>query len=85
MTAQPDPTLDIAPTGLIRSTAPGPGEPPASPPARRALLPSMLVAALTLFATYGGLIAILLASVGRRWSGMQSRDSDDINNFFHNL
>ena len=60
MTAQPDPALDIAPTGLIRSTPPAPGEPPASPPARRALLPSMLVAALTLFATYGGLIAILM-------------------------
>lgn len=32
----------------------------ASPPATRRLLPSMLVAGLTLFATYAGLIAILL-------------------------
>ena len=62
MTAQPapDPAIDIAPTGLISSAPPAPGEPLASPPARKALLPSMLIAALTLFATYGGLIAILL-------------------------
>jgi len=57
-----DPASEIAPTGAIRSTAPGPGEPAASPPANRRLLPSLLVAALTLFATYGGLIAILLPS-----------------------
>lgn len=57
-----DPASEIAPTGTIRSTAPVAGEPAASPPANRRLLPSLLVAALTLFATYGGLIAILLPS-----------------------
>lgn len=55
-----DPTQPLAPTGLISTTPPGVGEPAASPPANKALLPSMLVSALTLFATYGGLIAILL-------------------------
>ncbi|GAA5202854.1 MFS transporter [Microbacterium jejuense] len=62
MTAQPtpDPAIDIAPTGLIRSTPPVAGEPAASPPATKRLLPSMLFAGLTLFATYAGLIAILL-------------------------
>jgi MFS family permease len=48
------------PTGTISQTAPSPGEPPASPPATKRLLPSMLVNALVLFATYAGLIAILL-------------------------
>jgi MFS family permease len=57
-----DPASEIAATGTIRSTAPSPGEPAASPPANRRLLPSLLVASLTLFATYGGLIAILLPS-----------------------
>jgi MFS family permease len=37
-----------------------PGEPAVSPPATKRLLPSLLLASLTLFATYGGLIAILL-------------------------
>jgi MFS family permease len=62
VTAQPagDPAAAIAPTGLISATPPGAGEPPASPPAGKALLPSMLVTSLVLFATYGGLIAILL-------------------------
>lgn len=46
----------------ITSTPPAPGEPAASPPADRALRPSMLIAALTLFATYGGLVSILLPS-----------------------
>lgn len=58
----PDPAAEIAPTGVISATPPGAGEPAASPPAQRRLLPSMLVASLTLFATYGGLIAILLPS-----------------------
>lgn len=63
MTLPPhDPTHENAPTGLISSTPPAAGEPAASPPAGKALLPSMLVTALTLFATYGGLIAILLPS-----------------------
>lgn len=57
-----DPASEIAPTGTIRSVAPAPGDPAASPPANRRLLPSLLIAALTLFATYGGLIAILLPS-----------------------
>ena len=55
-----DPTAEAAPTGVIRTEPPAPGEPAASPPATRRLLPSLLVASLTLFATYGGLIAILL-------------------------
>ncbi|MGB4137639.1 MAG: MFS transporter [Microbacterium sp.] len=55
-----DPASQIAPTGNIATEPPAAGEPAASPPATRRLLPSMLVAALTLFATYGGLIAILL-------------------------
>lgn len=56
----PDPTAEIAPTGVIRTEPPVAGEPAASPPANKRLLPSMLIASLTLFATYGGLIAILL-------------------------
>jgi MFS family permease len=62
VTVQPtgDQASAVAPTGVITSTAPLPGEPAASPPATKRLLPSMLVAGLTLFATYAGLIAILL-------------------------
>ena len=61
MTITPqDPAADIAPTGVIRTEAPAAGEPAASPPANRRLLPSLLIASMTLFATYGGLIAILL-------------------------
>ncbi|MBN9158826.1 MFS transporter [Microbacterium sp.] len=56
----PDPAAEIAPTGLIRAAAPAAGEPAASPPATKRLLPSLLIASMTLFATYGGLIAILL-------------------------
>lgn len=56
----PDPAAQIALTGVIRATSPSPGAPAASPPASRRLLPSLLAASLTLFATYGGLIAILL-------------------------
>lgn len=58
----PEPTADTAPTGGMRTSAPADGEPAASPPANRRLLPSLLAASLTLFATYGGLIAILLPS-----------------------
>lgn len=60
MQPAPDPAIDIAATGLIRNEPPASGEPAASPPANKRLLPSMLVAGLTLFATYAGLIAILL-------------------------
>lgn len=60
----PDPAVTSAvtsaPTGIIAAAPPAPGEPAASPPANRRLLPSMLVAGLTLFATYAGLIGILL-------------------------
>lgn len=52
--------VHAAPTGVISVTPPDPGEPAASPPAGKALLPSLLISSLTLFATYGGLIAILL-------------------------
>jgi len=58
----PDPATEIAPTGVISAVPPAAGEPAASPPATRRLLPSLLAASLTLFATYGGLIAILLPS-----------------------
>jgi MFS family permease len=62
VTVQPsgDQASAVAPTGVITTAAPLPGEPAASPPATKRLLPSMLVAGLTLFATYAGLIAILL-------------------------
>lgn len=59
-TPTPDPSDALAPTGTIAAVAPAPGEPAASPPATRWLPPSLLIASLTLFATYGGLIAILL-------------------------
>lgn len=61
-TPTPDPAVDLAPTGTIVSTPPAPGEPAASPPANKLLRPSLLAGALTLFATYGGLISILLPS-----------------------
>ncbi|WP_217180842.1 MFS transporter [Streptomyces sp. AC495_CC817] len=57
-----DPAAELAPTGTIATAPPSPGEPAASPPATRRLLPSLLISSLTLFATYGGLIAILLPS-----------------------
>ena len=56
----PDPAAELAPTGFISSQQPAVGQPAASPPATKRLLPSLLAASLTLFATYGGLIAILL-------------------------
>lgn len=37
-----------------------PGGPAVSPPANKRLLPSLLLSSLTLFATYGGLVSILL-------------------------
>ena len=55
-----DPAAAIAPTGAISSSGPIAGEPPQSPPPTRSLLPSILVASLALFATYAGLIAVLL-------------------------
>ena len=58
--ASNDPTTLIAPTGAISAAAPIPGEAPQSPPPTKALLPSILVTSLALFATYGGLIAVLL-------------------------
>lgn len=54
---RPVPTVDAH-----AATPPAPGEPAASPPAGKPLLPSLLITALTLFATYGGLIVILLPS-----------------------
>ncbi|MGF3057151.1 MFS transporter [Microbacterium sp. YY-01] len=61
MSVSPTPEPQVAvPTGTIATTQPGPGEPAASPPATKRLMPSLLIAALTLFATYGGLVAILL-------------------------
>ena len=64
MTTHPagDPASAIAPTGTIATTPPAAGEPAASPPPSKALLPGILINALALFATYGGLIAVLLPS-----------------------
>lgn len=63
MFAPPDqPTDQDAQADVMATVPPASGEPAASPPANKVLLPSMLIAALTLFATYSGLIAILLPS-----------------------
>ncbi|GAA1780183.1 MFS transporter [Agromyces lapidis] len=55
-----DPATELAPTGAISATEPIPGDPPASPPPTKRTLPGILLVALTLFAAYAGLIAILL-------------------------
>ncbi|MFK3677881.1 MFS transporter [Microbacterium sp. NPDC090218] len=55
-----DPATEIAATGVIATEPPSAGEPAASPPATKRLLPSMLIAGLTLFASYAGLLGILL-------------------------
>ncbi|MFF2273643.1 MFS transporter [Agromyces sp. NPDC058136] len=62
MSVQPpsDPATEIAPTGAISATEPLPGDPPASPPPTKRTLPGLLLVSLALFATYAGLIAILL-------------------------
>lgn len=57
-----DPATQDAPADAVPTGRPAPGQPAASPPANRALRPSLLLASLTLFATYGGLIVILLPS-----------------------
>ncbi|MGL3805580.1 MFS transporter [Paeniglutamicibacter sp. R2-26] len=44
------------------TTQPPAGSAPASPPPTKRLLPGILVASMTLFATYAGLIAVLLPS-----------------------
>jgi hypothetical protein len=54
-----DPAAELVPTGTIRAVPPEAGEPAASPPANRRLLPSLLIASLTLFATYGGLMHVV--------------------------
>lgn len=56
----PDPAAALAQTGAISAAPPASSGYATSPPANRRLLPSLLVASLTLFGTYGGLIAILL-------------------------
>ncbi|MFB6611460.1 MFS transporter [Agromyces sp. NPDC056379] len=56
----PDPASELAPTGAISAMEPIPGEAPASPPPTKRTLPGILGVALALFATYAGLIAILL-------------------------
>ena len=55
-----DPTAALASTGS--STGPTAHAAPMSPPPTRATLPAIALSAFTLFATYGGLIAILLPS-----------------------
>ncbi|KQO96609.1 MFS transporter [Leifsonia sp. Leaf264] len=47
-------------TGSISATAPRTGAVPTSPPPNRALLPSLAITSLVLFATYSGLVAMLL-------------------------
>ena len=56
----PDPATELAPTGVVSAAAPVPGEPPQSPPPTKRTLPGLLLVSLTLFASYAGLIAILL-------------------------
>lgn len=56
----PDPATELAPTGVVSAAAPVPGDPPQSPPPTRRTLPGLLLVSLTLFASYAGLIAILL-------------------------
>ncbi|SFR68464.1 Na+/melibiose symporter [Agromyces sp. CF514] len=56
----PDPAAELAPTGVISATEPVPGEAPASPPPTKRTLPGLMGVSLALFATYAGLIAILL-------------------------
>ncbi len=53
------PGTDTGPVQAIPA-GPNPGAPPASPPSSKATLSALLMSAFTLFATYAGLIAILL-------------------------
>lgn len=57
-----DPAVEAATTGIIRHSQPAPGEPAASPPPTKATLPALFISAFTIFASYAGLIAILLPS-----------------------
>lgn len=57
-----DPVVPVLPTGPITTSRPAAGEPPSSPPATKATLPAIFLSAFTLFATYAGLIGILLPS-----------------------
>ncbi|MCD2442055.1 MFS transporter [Agromyces sp. SYSU K20354] len=56
----PDPANELAPTGVISATEPVPGDLPQSPPPTKRTLPGLLGVSLALFATYAGLIGILL-------------------------
>lgn len=71
-----DPATEIAATGVIATEPPAAGEPAASPPANRRLLPSMLIAGLTLFATYAGLIGILLPTQVQVLFGVENQEAN---------
>lgn len=71
-----DPATEIAATGVIATEPPAAGEPAASPPANRRLLPSMLIAGLTLFATYAGLIGILLPTQVQVLFGEENQEAN---------
>lgn len=71
-----DPAAEFAATGTISTEPPSAGQPAASPPANRRLLPSMLVAGLTLFATYAGLIAILLPTQVQVLFGVENQEAN---------
>jgi MFS family permease len=71
-----DPAPEIAATGVIATEPPAAGEPAASPPATARLLPSMLIAGLTLFATYAGLIGILLPTQVQVLFGEENQEAN---------
>lgn len=71
-----DPAPEIAATGVIATEPPTAGEPAASPPATARLLPSMLIAGLTLFATYAGLIGILLPTQVQVLFGEENQEAN---------
>ncbi len=71
-----DPAAEIAATGVISTEAPPAGQPAASPPANKRLLPSMLIAGLTLFATYSGLIGILLPTQIQVLFGVENQEAN---------
>lgn len=56
----PDAATELAPTGVISATAPAIGEVPVSPPPTKRTLPGILMAALTMFGTYGAVMGIFL-------------------------
>ena len=58
----PAPSFDAGPSGqtVLPDAAAQAGDPSARPPASRSLLPSLAITSMVLFATYSGLISVLL-------------------------